>query len=282
MSIRSVYRLILIILLASLLVQVNAQEQEPAEYIYSQTKQGSLRAFVFQPAKKSENSKRPAIAIFHGGGWSIGEASWGFGRARHFADLGMVAISVQYRLSDEKNITPIEAMKDTRDFFRWLRQNSNNLGIEPGMIAGYGWSAGAHLIASAAVFGEKDEEKPDALVLVSPALDIGGDGWVKRLLLGQADPVDISPSEHVVSGMPPTLILIGEDDTVTPLSGSRRFHERMLELGNSCHLEIYPGVGHLFTPSTEPDNGWPNPDKEVQQKAFTKADLFLRDLKYVK
>ena len=81
--------------------------------------------------------------------------------------------------------------------------------------------------------------------------------------------------------MPPTLLLQGRTDTVTPLAGTQRFHDAMLAAGNSSELIIYDGVGHLFTPSSEPDDGWPNPDPEVRAASFVAAGNFLRSLGFV-
>ena len=81
---------------------------------------------------------------------------------------------------------------------------------------------------------------------------------------------------------PPTIIVIGKDDTVTPLEGSELFKENMDEHRNECEVIIYDGVGHLFTPSTEPDDGWPNPDKKVSLNAQKKMDEFLRKHDYIK
>jgi acetyl esterase/lipase len=47
--------------------------------------------------------------------------------------------------------------------------------------------------------------------------------------------------------MPPVHIVHGERDTLTPLSGARRFCERVLAGGAQCQLVVYPGVGHLLT-----------------------------------
>jgi hypothetical protein len=41
-------------------------------------------------------------------------------------------------------------------------------------------------------------------------------------------------------------------------------------------------VGHLFTPSDQADDGYPNPDKEVQAKAYNELDKFLKRLDYIK
>ena len=56
----------------------------------------------------------------------------------------------------------------------------------------------------------------------------------------------------------------------------------MDRMGNECQLIIYDNVGHLFTPSSEPDNGWPNPDKKVSKDAQKKFDDFLIKHNYIK
>ena len=98
---------------------------------------------------------------------------------------------------------------------------------------------------------------------------------MREILAERASPGDISPDHHVRPGLPPTLLLQGRTDTVTPLPGTRRFHEAMLARGNVSELVIYDGVGHLFTPSSEPDDGWPNPDPEIRSASFDAAVDFL-------
>jgi hypothetical protein len=56
----------------------------------------------------------------------------------------------------------------------------------------------------------------------------------------------------------------------------------MREAGNRCELHVYDGVGHLFTPASEPDDGWPKPDRKVQTAAFARADKFLKSLGFIK
>ena len=117
--------------------------------------------------------------------------------------------------------------------------------------------------------------RPDALVLVSPAVSLAGDGWVQRLLMDRGSARDISPEEHVRKGLPPTLILQGDVDTVTPLAGAKRFSERMRAAGNVCELHVYQGFGHLFTPAGTPDDGMPKPDPATAADALARADQFL-------
>ncbi len=257
-------------------------QRQPVEHVYATPGGTPLKAYVFSPAKPG-GGKLSAIVLLHGGGWAMGEPQWAFPRARHFTERGMVAIAAQYRLSDQKGITPIEAMEDARAVIRWVRVHADSLDIDPKRIAAYGWSAGAHLAASAAVFDKTASEEsvsgsPDALVLVSPAVSLASDSWVQRLLGDRARARDISPDEHMRTGLPPTLILQGNVDTVTPMNGVKRFCERMRAAGNTCKLQIYEGFGHLFTPAGIPDDGMPSPDPETSADASARADRFLESL----
>ncbi len=275
-----------LVLFAAAALPVAAEDAEltpTGEHVYARYGATEVKLYVFAP--EGGNEPRPAVLIFHGGGWSIGEASWGFGKAAHFSELGLVGISVQYRLSGSKHPgnTPLDAIEDARAAFRWVREHATELGVDVDRVGAYGWSAGAHLIACAAIFNESCEDvrcSPDAMILASPALSVRHDRWMQRILGDRAKVEDISPDRFVREGLPPTLILQGRTDTVTPLDGNRRFHEAMLAAGNSSEMIVYDDVGHLFTPSTEPDDGWPNPDPEVRARANRAVDEFLVSLGY--
>ena len=105
--------------------------------------------------------------------------------------------------------------------------------------------------------------------------------------MDKIDVRNISPAEFVSENTPPTIIVIGREDTVTPIEGSQLFKKNMDKHKNECKLILYDGVGHLFTPSSEPDNGWPNPDKKNQTYCtkgngclFKKTQLHSIAMKY--
>ena len=266
--------------------QTQPTPMEPVEHVYAEPNGTRLKAYVFSPEDRGPK-RRSAIVLFHGGGWDTGEPAWAFSRAKHFAQLGMVAIAAQYRLSDQKETTPIEAMADARAVIRWARAQAGSLGIDSKRVVAFGWSAGGHLAASAAIFGPDDTQdrvsaRPDALVLVSPAVSLRADSWAQRLLMGRGTAQDISPDEHVRQGLPPTLILQGDVDSVTPLSGAKRFCERMRTAGNVCELQVFEGFGHLFTPAGTPDDGMPQPDPATSAEALKRADRFLKSRGFLK
>lgn len=248
-----------------------------------------LEAHIFKPEELQAEEKRPAIVIFHGGGWNGGNPSWAFEKAKHFRELGMVAVAAQYRLGNTHDITAIESMSDARDLIMWMRLNADSLNIEPDSIVAYGWSAGAHLVSSSAIFSESIpggtiNSIPNAMILISPAVSLpkgrSWEGWKFNVFGPTTTVSSANPVEHVREGLPPTIILQGRDDTVTPLDGVQDFHDQMMAYGNHCELYIYDDVGHLFTPNTMPDNGAPHPDLEVQKRAYDQADLFLKTQGY--
>ena len=153
---------------------------EPAAQVFASPGGVPLKAYVFAPTGQKTEERRAAIVVFHGGGWSEGEPEWAFARARHFAARGLIAVAAQYRLSDQKTVTPLDAMADARGVIRWMRTQAGTLGNDPGRIVADGWSAGAHLAASAAIFADETAANvpsaaPNALILVSPAVSLEGD-----------------------------------------------------------------------------------------------------------
>ncbi|WP_299443010.1 alpha/beta hydrolase [uncultured Aquimarina sp.] len=266
--------------------QVTSDSLAIEEYTYDT--EHKLKIYCVRPENYTPKKEYPAIVIFHGGGWSIGEASWGFSNAKHYASKGMVAFSVQYRLQDlENGITPYESVLDAQTAIRWVRKNATKFSIDKNKIASYGWSAGAHLAACAAIFknldrpDEKISSAPNLLALKSPALSLLSYSNFQKRLLDKITVAKLSPAEHVSENTPPTIIVMGRTDTVTPLEGSKLYQSNMDKYGNECKLIVYDGVGHLFTPATEPDDGWPNPDKKIRLMAQEEMDQFLEKHGYI-
>ena len=255
---------------------------EPSSHIYREVDGQSLKAYVFPPSTPGQ-APAAAILLFHGGGWSMGGADWTFDRARRFARMGMVSISIEYRLS-EGTITPIEALSDVCHAFQWVRKNHRRLRVEAGKVAGYGVSAGGHLVAAAATLGCGTDQGrfanggPDMLILWSPALDLSGDRWFGKLLQGRAQPADYSPVDLVRAQAPPTSIVQGEADTLTPASGARRFCEKVEATGARCDLNLYPGLGHLLTRNLQNQEDDFDPHPVARADGISKQEQFIREL----
>lgn len=250
---------------------------------YKTVKGQQLEVHIFRPENFDSTQTYPVLAAFHGGGWVSGHAEWTFNSTQRAAENGSIGMSVEYRLSNKSDITPADALADTRDFMLWLRNNASSLHIDPNKIVAKGISAGGHLVTATAVLSDSLEQTvPNALVLVSPALDTR-DHYFKSLVGPKTSAQSLSPLENLKAGinMPPTLILQGQTDNLTPTQYAKAFKTKMDSLAHSCQLVIYDSCGHLFTPSHLDDTGWPQTDPVIWQKAVDQQDLFLKELGYL-
>jgi acetyl esterase len=223
----------------------------PVVRVYRDVNETALKAYVFAPDARSA-MPRSAVLVFHGGGWVSGSAELGFKAARRFSESGLVAISIEYRLAAGA-VSPVEQLSDACEAFRWTRTNASALGIDPAKVVGYGISSGGQLVAAAASLGCGTGEGafknggPDAMVLVSPVVDVTADRHFARLMAGRADPAAYSPRQQVRRRLAPALIVQGELDSVTPLARAQEFCEELRSHGGVCVLHAYPRVGHLLT-----------------------------------
>jgi acetyl esterase len=259
---------------------------QPRAYVYREIEGQKLNAYVFSPMGEESLKPTAAVLLFHGGGWVAGGADWTSKQAGHFAALGLTAVTVDYRLSEGK-ITPIEALDDARAAFRWLRRHAAEFNIDPKRVAGYGVSAGGHLVAAAATLDlpgdgiDDTRSKPDLLLLWSPALDVAADGWFVRLLQGRASAADYSPLEHAGASTPPTCIVNGDKDTLTPLVKAERFRDFVIQAGGVCELHAYPGVGHLLTRNLANQEDNFDPDPKFKADGIAQLERFLRERGYL-
>lgn len=256
---------LLAFLISSCLLSSAFAEIAGAEsFTYKTAGDVKLELFVFNPADLKPGEKRPAILLFHGGGWRNGGPYAMAPQCRYFAGRGMVAIAVQYRLVPQ--VTIEGCIRDAVSAVRWVRSNAGRLGIDPNRIAVGGGSAGGHLAAATGIlegFDEPGEDaktsaRPDAMVLFNPALVLapvegfhfelagGSERWTELKKILGPTPEKISPYHHVRAGLPPALIMHGTADTTVPFSTSELFCAAMKKQGNRCDLVPYPDRSHAF------------------------------------
>ncbi len=113
-----------------------------------------------------------------------------------------------------------------------------------------------------------------------PALDVAADGWFVRLLQGWASAADYSPLEHAGASTPPSCIVNGDKDTLTPLAKAERFRERVIRAGGVCELHVYPGVGHLLTCNLADQEDSFDPDPGFRDDGKAQFERFLRERGY--
>jgi len=220
---------------------------------------------VYRPESAASGG---ALLWLHGGGLIVGRPAMDDRRCVAWArDLGLVVVSVDYRLAPE-NPFPA-ALDDAHAAWTWLRGAAGTLHVDPARVAVGGASAGAGLAACLAQrLRDEGAASPAAQLLVYPMLDdrtaarreLDGSGhvvWPNRAnragwsaYLGRA-PGAADVVGHAVaarcddlSGLPPAWIGVGALDLF--LEEDRAYAARLDAAGVPTELHEVPGAPHGF------------------------------------
>jgi acetyl esterase len=235
-------------------------------HVYRIASGRALRLHAFGEAGTVDNP-RPAILFFFGGGWRTGEIEALRPQAEAFAARGYVALLADYRVACRDGTTALGATDDALAAHAWLRSHAEKLGIDPARIVLSGGSAGGQL-ALAAAMKAPAPEKPAALVLFNPAVDlVGPANWLQKPLAHA-----ISPSTLPVAGLPPTIIFHGQSDAKVPIKSVRNFCTRAARAGSDCRLIEYRKLGHGFYHDQRSDAGIGH---SPYSDTLTRAETFL-------
>ncbi len=208
-----------------------------------------LAVDIYEP-QGNKRRARPAVLMVHGGGWAAGDRRELSTLAHMAAQQGVVALSMDYRLTSEGAHWPAQA-EDVATILQWMRGHAGDIGIDGQRIALLGGSAGGHLAAWTAR-DPNPKKRPNRLIVLWGPWDIvrlpeSGPDWVgptvAKLLNGRPAR-DASPLHHLVRGMPPTLIIHGTADEIVPIDQSHRACAALREIGNECTLVELPGQAH--------------------------------------
>ena len=226
-----------------------------------------VRVLVYVP--RDTLTPRPALLWIHGGGYVIGSADGDDLKVKAMvAELGCVAVSVDYRLAPETaHPGPVE---DCYAALKWLHANAADLGVDPSRIAIGGESAGGGLAAGLGLLTrDRGEIGLIFQLLIYPMIDdrtvtttdphpYTGEyvwtatanhfGW--RALLGQEPGSDgVSPYAAAarateLASLPPTYLSVGTLDLF--LEENMEYARRLIRAGVPTELHVYPGAFHGF------------------------------------
>lgn len=259
--------------------QLAANLEPTRVVVYKRVGDRDLHLNIFEPEGLKPTDRRACFFTIHGGGWTGLEPRRQYPFAAHLAKLGLVGIAIEYRLvKPSSGTTVFDCVKDSRSAMRYVRAHAAELGIDPQKIIANGGSAGGHLAASTALFDGVDEAgedtsiscTPNAMVLYFPVIDTSPEGCGSAKIGARWR--ELSPLHHVRPGVPPTLILHGTGDTVTPFKGAQAFHDAMLRAGNRCELVPTEGATH----------GYLMREQAPFEEAVRRTDGFLASLEYLK
>jgi acetyl esterase/lipase len=214
---------------------------------------------------RGASGPQPCLFHIHGGGYVMGSYDMDDARfARLCPELGIVGVSVEYRLAPE---TPYPGpLDDCYAALAWTHEHAEELGIDPARIGIGGISAGGGLAAALALLARDRGELPiafqqlecpmvdDRQLTSSSRLD-GLPVWSResnefgwRSYLGDLYGADEVPAHAAparaedLSGLPPALVIVGgadgfRDEDIT-------YALRLNQAGVPCELHVLPGAIH--------------------------------------
>ena len=239
-------------------VAQKAELPEPSEKrFYKEVGGTSLEIWIWKPADWKKEDKRSAVVFYHGGGWKGGSPSAFARQSAKLAEKGMVAFSVQYRLTTQPGVTVVECVKDARSAYRWVKAHAADYKVDVNRIAIIGESAGGHLVSWLGVTGE-GETRVAAVVPFYAPQDLVAHVKRRNELRGLGDLIGspemseanfaklaaMSPITQVKPGLPPFLQIHGDADTTVAHEQSVMFEKAMKAAGNRCETITIPGGGH--------------------------------------
>ncbi len=225
---------------------------------------GPLRARLYA----KDNTPRPLVVYWHGGGWVLCSLETHDGLCRALADASECAVlSVEYRLAPEHHFPA--AADDARAALAWAVGNAARLGCRPGPLAVAGDSAGGNLAASVAIAAHEMGISPLVahMLLFYPALDPQGQGeshkqfadapilseaamhWFWGHYLGpnpahKDDPRAAPLKAPDMKVFPPATIVLAECDPLR--SDGEALGNALRAAGVAAETRVFEGVCHGF------------------------------------
>lgn len=226
------------------------------------------------------NGSRPAVIILPGGGYA--------GLADHEADPialkfcseGVPAFVLYYAVKTDGKIFPV-ALAQALTAVKYVRERSEEFGIDPNNIATLGFSAGGHLCATTGTLwnspvldkyldGDRNAYRPDKMILCYPVISAGSTPHIGSFenLTGKSfdsltddEKLLLSTEKQVGSHTPPAFIWSTAEDTGVPPLNSIVMAKTLTENHIPFELHIYPhgyhglSLGtHVTTPATFGNN----------------------------
>jgi acetyl esterase/lipase len=201
----------------------------------------------------------PVVVFFYGGGWRSGDKRLFEHLGRAFAVRGIVAVTVNYRLTPAVR-SPVHA-EDCAEAVAWVHREIAAYGGDPGRIVLMGHSAGAHLAALLTLdqhYLSAHTVPPESirgLVFVSGVVDlnehVGSTMFTSREFIEEAfgsTPEELaaaSPISYIRAGLPPVLVVIAEKDPPGLREQGKRFADVLREYDNDPFIISVRGRDHF-------------------------------------
>ena len=210
----------------------------------------------------------PAVIVCPGGSYSwLDWETEGIGVAEWLQSEGIAAFVLKYPVQGvtsflshyryvfrgHRHPDPINALQLA---IRQVREHADEYNVDPCCLGAMGFSAGGHLVASAAEFYTSAEDRPDFVAPVYPVVTLRNNPWVhkrsRRALLGEyrkRQPQwqdSLSLELHVRPDMPPVFLVNCVDDPIVHYHNSEMLDSALTVHGVPHEYHQYQTGGHGF------------------------------------
>jgi acetyl esterase/lipase len=166
----------------------------------------------------------PFAIVAPGGGFSyVGSVHEGFPHALEISNRGYNAFVLKYRVGQGGSV----ATQDMAAAISYVFKNAETLGVSTRDYSVWGSSAGARMAAAIGSHG---------------VASLGGD----RLPKPSAVVIAYTGHSDYSSDEPPTFVVVGEQDRISPPSSMERRIAALRKAGTAVEYRKFPNVGHGF------------------------------------
>lgn len=200
---------------------------------------------TYYPAPK-DLASGSAVVVCPGGGYNLLAYDLeGDEVCQWLNSLGITGVLLKYRVPRREGREKHEApLQDLQRAIGYVRAHAAEYGVDPRRIGVMGFSAGAHLSATAsnnfarrtyppADAADRASCRPDFCLLVYPAY------------LDGEEPFRIAPELKVSPQTPPTLLIQAEDDK-SYINSSLFYYYALKEAGVPAWMHLYSKGGHGY------------------------------------
>lgn len=228
----------------------------------------SLHAQRLTPFLAESDHPTPAIIVCPGGSYSwhdlktegIGVAQWLQSQGisafvLEYPVQGVTSFITHYRYLVRGHQYP-DALVNIQRAIVELRQKAKEYNIDPNCLGAMGFSAGGHLVTSAAEFFTSPDNRPDFVVPVYPVVTLRKNPWVhkrsRRALLGEYRKRStmwqdsLSLELHVRPDMPPVFLVNCVDDPIVHYHNSEMLDSALTAVGVAHEYHQFKTGGHGF------------------------------------
>lgn len=244
---------------------------------------------------KGRTEALPVIMHFHGGGWVLGDKNTHDRLVRELANGAQAAVVfVNYTPAPDAQY-PVQ-LEEAYAATKWIAENGESLNLDPSKLVLLGDSVGGNMaIAVAMMANERGGPRIDFQVLFYPVTDANFETgsykefatshWLARDAMrwfwdnylpdrkkrAELHASPIRASNEQLKGMPPTLLIVGENDVLR--DEGEAYAHKLAQAGVPVTAARYVGTIHDFV-LLNPITDTPAPREALRQAISTLRKVF--------